>query len=155
MFHEGTRDLPRPLFDDVDGIVGRYAIVSEAGDVVFWRMLMRVDHQPVNFSDRLIAKFRNPHTSQMNARPYPLRANDSGQRIRGGGDDVGITYGLFGTLHRPYLRRNFLLHFFCEGIAIAFRRAVYVYSFYISHRAHGRQMATRLPAGTEQSHRTR
>src|SRR5688572_11346835 len=49
--------------DDVDGVMGFDAFFAEAGNVVLRRVLMRVNHQPVDSPNRVIAELRYAHAS--------------------------------------------------------------------------------------------
>jgi hypothetical protein len=51
--------LGRTFADDVDCIVRLDSLIAEASNVIFRRMLVRVNHQPVYFADCLIAEFRH------------------------------------------------------------------------------------------------
>ena len=117
----------RTLADHIDGIVRLDAFLAEAGDVIFRRMLVRVNHQPVDLTNRFIAQLRHAHAGEMKPRLYPIGADHLRERefvvaammsaslIASSGVSTARTSAL-----------DFGLHFFDERFAIGLGRAEHV-----------------------------
>lgn len=79
VLHGSIASLLWPFANDVDDIVSFDSLIAKSRDIVFRRMLMRVNDQPVYFSYGLFAEFGNPHASQVQPRAHPVGADDSAQ----------------------------------------------------------------------------
>src|SRR5262245_7588426 len=71
----------------------------------------------------------------MHTRLHPLRANDSGQRIRGVAMDVALRNGGFGPSHRANFARTFRFNSFSEVSGLLFV-GLYTFTLFIFLTAH-------------------